>query len=168
MTEATSLEQEESQNTRIRNLEKRVDMLEQRLLVTDGALEKIIQLVRTSESNRTRNIMRVLSDVFHGVSDQLGAISNVPTAEQYGVQRVEPGTPGTVVVTRKGNEYTFANAEEPETLINQGTDILVEVFNKQQVLADGDTGWFSLFLDDKKSETNGIPATESSPDQVGA
>lgn len=167
MTEATSFEQEESQNTRIRNLEKRVHALEERLLVTDDAMAKLITLVRESAQTQARKMMETLSGVFHGLSDQLTAIASVPTADQYGVQRVEEGTPGTVIVSRKGDTYTFANSDAPEVLINQGTEILVDVFNRKQCLADGDTGWFTLFLDSKVPH-DGIPATETSADEVSA
>jgi hypothetical protein len=152
---------------RIRNLEKRVAILEAELKNNAAAMEQLVQLVRTSEANRTRNLMHVLSEVFHGVSDQMMAIATVPSAEEYGVQRVEAGTPGTVIVTRKGDDYTFANAEDPDTLINQGTDILVQVFSRKQYLEDGETAWFTLFLN-KKGQENGVPPTNSGEDQVSA
>ncbi|MNB98681.1 hypothetical protein D3C87_829340 [compost metagenome] len=168
MTEAaTTLEQEDSQNTRIRNLEIRVEALEKRLLITDSALERVITLVRESSQGQARKLLETLSGVFHGLSDQLTAIATVPTADQYGVQRVDEGTPGSVVVTRKGNEYTFANSEQPELLITHGTEILVDVFNRKQCLADGDTAWFTLFLD-SKVPNDGIPAAPTGEDEVSA
>lgn len=167
MTDATTLEQEESQNTRIRNLEKRIHALEERLQVTDNSLVEVIKLVRANAANNSRKMMEALSGVFHGLSDQLAAIAAVPTADQYGVQRVEEGTPGSVVVTRKGDTYTFANSEQPELLINEGTEILVDVFNRKQCLADGDTAWFTLFLD-SKVPNDGIPAAPTSEDEVSA
>lgn len=165
--EPTSLEQEESQNMRIRNLEKRIHLLEERLLITDSALERVISLVRENAQAQARKMLETLSGVFHGLSDQLSAISAIPTVEQYGVQRVDEGTPGSVIVSRKGDVYTFANSEAPEVLINQGTELLVDVFNRKQCLADGDTAWFTLFLD-SKVPNDGIPATPESADEVSA
>jgi hypothetical protein len=166
MTEAVSPEVDEA--IRIRNLEKRVAELENEIRNTNASVEKLLQLVRVSEANRTRSLMNILSEVFHGVSDQMSAIASTPTADQYGVQRVDEGTPGTVVVTRRGDEFTFANAEDPSTLINQGTEILVQVFSRKEYLTDGETGWFTLFLDNKKGPADELSRTEAGSDQVSA
>ncbi|QBJ02594.1 hypothetical protein MZD04_gp065 [Pseudomonas phage Psa21] len=161
----------EATAVRIGNLERRLNALEKRNEILETSFKELVDLVRTSETSFTKKVLQAFSGVFHQLSDQLAATAQGPTAFDYDVEPVAEGTPQSIIVKRTGEQYDFSTSVTPDQIQNEGTEVLVEIFKRKELLKDGESGWFLLSAkhsDPQQVHTNGIRPTETGEPEVSA
>lgn len=130
--------------------ERRIQLLERRCEFLEKSFQDLIKLVQKSEATVAKKMLGAMAGAFHQISDQLAVTARGPHPMQYHAARVPEGTPESVVVTRRGEEYDFATSMDPTKIENDGTEELAIMFRVRELLKEGETGWFKLSLGEAK------------------
>lgn len=136
---------EENQDKRIALLERRLAKLEEQQKLTNSAFEQLVAQIKPLQDNLTRGIMGALSGVFHNLSDSLAVLSQPEQRTGYfEVTPVPEGTPKSILVKLTDGRYDFTTSDEPDKVMNEGTEPLVDIIIAKGLLKEGQTGWFHI------------------------
>lgn len=134
-----------NQDKRIALLERRLAALDEQQKLTSIAFEKLVEQIKPLQDNLTRGIMGALSGVFHNLSDSLAALARPEPRDGYfEVKPVPEGTPKSILVKLTDGHYDFTTSDEPDKVMNEGTEPLVDIIIAKGLLKEGQTGWFHI------------------------
>lgn len=129
---------------RISVLEKQVATLTAQLNETNAAFGNVVNSLRPLQDNLTRSIMTAFSGVFHNLSESLARLGQLQPTGSFDVKPVPVDTPQSIIVTLVDGVYNFTTSDEPEKIMNEGTEELVKIIKERELVTADQPGWFHI------------------------